>query len=171
MDEHENFDGLHARLLGGSRCSCCGSQAVEHRRRSRRHDVRHCPSKRCRGCTKILGKDHPAVKSALHNARDLKNVRDMLTHFDAYAMGTGNLQKSLDGSDGHFGWLPVWNSDETILILTQRRGEEQGTHYEVPINAALRAVAALVLAAAASLGMQPSPLLERVTSTETTPSD
>jgi hypothetical protein len=124
---------------------------------------------RCRtlvaGATKILGKDHEAVKSALHGARDLKNVRDMLTHFDACAMGTGNLQKPLEGADGPFGWLPMWHSDETISILTRRRGEEEATHYGVPIHKALRSVGVLVLAAATSLSMKPSPLFERLTST------
>lgn len=115
------------------------------------------------GATKILGKDHPAVKMALGGARDLKDVRDMLTHFDSYAMGSGNLQKPLAGVDGPFGWLPMWNSDETLVILTRRRGEEEATHYEVPIHRALRAVAALVLAAANSLSMEPSPLLKRLT--------
>ncbi len=49
----------------------------------------------------------PTVKSALDEARDLKNARDKLTHFDAYAMGTGNLQKPLNGADGPFEWMPM----------------------------------------------------------------
>lgn len=117
------------------------------------------------GATKILGSNHVAVKSAVAEAKDLKNVRDMLTHFDAYAMGTGNLQKPLEGVDGPFGWWPMWNSNETILILTRRRGEEGATHYEVPIHKALRSVAGLVLAAVMSLGMESSELLERLTGT------
>lgn len=115
------------------------------------------------GATKVLGTDHPAVHSCLSEVRDLKNVRDMLTHFDAYAMGTGNLQKSLDGADGPFGWLPMWNSPETILILTRRKGGAEATQYEVPIHKALRSVAALVAATANSMSMQPSLLLERLT--------
>jgi hypothetical protein len=118
------------------------------------------------GATKVLGKDHAAVKACEDEAKDLKNVRDMLTHFDDYAMGTGNLQKSLDGVDGPFGWMPMWNSPETILILTRRQGEDEATHYEVPIHKALKSVAVLVAAAADSLNMTPSSILEKLTGTE-----
>lgn len=117
------------------------------------------------GATKILGKNHAAVKQALDEVKDVKDVRDMLTHFDAYTTGTGKLQKSLDDSDGPFAWWPMWNSGETILILTRRRGEEEATHYEVSIHKAPRSVAVLVLAAATSLSIEPSPLLERLTNT------
>ena len=115
------------------------------------------------GATKLLGKDHPAVKECLAKTPDLKNVRDMVTHFDDYALGTGNLQKSLDGSAGPFGWMPIWTSPETILVLTRRKGEEMATHYEVAIHDALRAVAVLVSAAAASLKVPSSALVERLT--------
>lgn len=118
------------------------------------------------GAMKILGKDNASVKACLDEAKDLRNVRDMLTHFDDYAMGTGHLQKSLDGVDGSFGWVPLWNSPETILILTRRRGEEEVTHYEVSIHKALKSVAVLVAAAADSLNMKPSSLLEKLTRTE-----
>ena len=114
------------------------------------------------GATKILGKDHAAVRACLDEVKDLKNVRDMLTHFDDYAMGTGNLQKSLDGVDGPFGWMPMWNSSETIMILTRRRGEDEATHYEVPIHTAMMSVAVLVAAAADSLNLKPSPLLNKL---------
>lgn len=117
------------------------------------------------GATKLLGRNHPAVKDCRVKTRDLKNVRDMVTHFDDYALGTGNLQKSLDGSDGPFGWMPMWNSPETILILTRRKGEEMATSYEVAIHDALKAVAVLVGAAAASLNAKPSALVERLTAT------
>jgi hypothetical protein len=59
--------------------------------------------------------------------------------------------------------MPMWNSNETILILARRRGEEEATHYEVPIHKALAAVAILVAAAASSLGVEASPLLQRLT--------
>lgn len=117
------------------------------------------------GATKLLGKNHRAVKECLAKTRDLKNVRDMVTHFDDYALGTGNLQKSLDGSDGAFGWMPMWNSPETLLILTRRKGEEMATRYEVAIHDALKAVAVLVGAAAASLNVGPSALVARLTAT------
>ena len=74
------------------------------------------------GATKLLGKNHPAVKECLAETQDLRDVRDMLTHFDDYAMGTGNLQKSLDGGGGPYGWIPMWHSPETIFILTRRKG-------------------------------------------------
>jgi hypothetical protein len=117
------------------------------------------------GATRLLGKNHAAVEKCLAETRDLKNVRDMLTHFDDYALGTGNLQRSLDGSDGAFGWMPMWNSPETILILTRRKGEEMATQYEVAIHDALKAVAVLVGVAAASLNVGPSALVERLTTT------
>ncbi len=115
------------------------------------------------GATKLLGKNHPAVEECLTRTQDLKNVRDMVTHFDDYALGTGKLQQSVDGSDGSFGWMPMWNSPETILILTRRKGEHVATHYEVAIHDVLRAVAVLVRTAADSLNVEPSTLLERLT--------
>lgn len=115
------------------------------------------------GASRILGKGDQAVQKCLHDVRDLKDVRDMLTHFDEYTSGTGKLQKSPEGTDGPFGWMPMWNSDETMLILTRRRGEEQASHYEVPIHKALRSVAALVAAAADSMNVKHTPLLERLT--------
>lgn len=115
------------------------------------------------GATKLLGKGHSAVKGCLLKTPDLRNVRDMVTHFDAYSLGTGNLQKSLDGSDGPFGWMPMWNSPETVLILTRRKGEPRATTYEVAIHDALKAVAVLVGAAAASLNTEPSALINRLT--------
>jgi hypothetical protein len=81
------------------------------------------------GARKVLGKAHPAVLACSKDARDLRAVRDMLTHFDHYTTGTGNLQKPLDGADGPFGWMPVWNSEETLLILMRRRGEDLPTSY------------------------------------------
>lgn len=117
------------------------------------------------GATKLLGKHHPAVKDFLARTRDLKDVRDMVTHFDDYALGTGKLQKSLDGSAGPFAWMPMWNSPETVLILTRRKGEEIATKYEVAIHDALKAVATLVSAAAESLSVEPSVLLKRLTAT------
>jgi hypothetical protein len=114
------------------------------------------------GATKIVGTDHAAVKACLDEVTDLKNVRDMLTHFDGYAIGAGNLQKSVSGSDGPFGWMPMWNSPETIVILTRRKGDAEATYYEVPIGDALRSVALLVAAAAASLKWKPSALLEKL---------
>ena len=44
------------------------------------------------GATKILGRGHPAVKACLSELPDLKDVRDMLTHFDEYVVGGGRLQ-------------------------------------------------------------------------------
>lgn len=115
------------------------------------------------GATKVLGRGHPAVQKCLAEVKDLKDVRDMLTHFDDYATGRGNLQESLDRSKGPFGWMPMWNSDETIRILTRRMGEKEATIYEVQIHRALKAVAVLVSTAAHSMNAKPSPLLERLT--------
>lgn len=117
------------------------------------------------GATKVLGEDHAAVKACKDEAKDLKDVRDMLTHFNEYAIGVGKLQRSLDGVDGASAWMPMWNSPETILILTRRKGEEEATAYEVPIHRTLRSVAVLVAAAADSLNMKPSSLLRRLSGT------
>jgi len=118
------------------------------------------------GATRLLGEHHPAVEVCLKQVPDLKAVRDMFTHFDEYALGTGRLQKPAPGTDGPFGWWPMWNSNETILILARRRGEEEATHYQVPIHTALVAAAGVVAAAASSLGLEPSPLLQRLTGNE-----
>ena len=114
------------------------------------------------GATRLLGRDHPAVAECLRRAPDLKNVRDMVTHFDEYATGTGRLQRSTDGSDGPFGWTPMWSSPETLLLLTRRKGQSDATHYEVAVHDALRAVAAIVFAAAESQGVEPGPVLRRL---------
>jgi hypothetical protein len=102
------------------------------------------------GATQLLGADHSAVAECLAETRDLKAMRDMLTHFDEYTLGNGRLQRGRAGvepvMDG-FGWLPFWNTDETMLILSRRNGEETPTSYEVSIHEALRSVAKLVTAA------------------------
>lgn len=116
------------------------------------------------GAIKLLGKGDPAVKVYLPMSQSLKDVRDMFTHFDEYALGKGKLQKSLDGATGPFGWMPMWNTDETFLILNRRKGEDLAVEYEVNIHTALTGVAALVAAAATKLGKEPSSLLLRLTS-------
>ncbi|QDO88563.1 hypothetical protein FNH13_09615 [Ornithinimicrobium ciconiae] len=115
------------------------------------------------GATKVLGKGTKAVQAFNKKASALSDVRDMLTHFDAYAVGEGRLQKPLGEEDGPFGWMPMWNSPETILILCRRRGEEIPTRYEVTIQPTLVAVAELVSAAAVALGVERSPLVKRLT--------
>ncbi|MGY1844434.1 hypothetical protein [Modestobacter sp. SYSU DS0875] len=114
------------------------------------------------GAIKFLGKDDPAVKAYFEQSQDLKDVRDMFTHFDEYALGKGKLQKSLDGTGGPFGWMPMWNTDETFLILNRRKGETLPTEYRVNIHSALKSVAALVAAAAAKMNKTPSALLIRL---------
>ncbi len=91
-------------------------------------------------------------------------MRVMFTHFDEYALGKGRLQKSPDGSTGSFGWMPMWNTDETFLILNRRKGEDLPTEYEVNIHSALKSVAALVAAAVEKLNKTPSALLVKLTS-------
>ena len=118
------------------------------------------------GATKILGHDHAAVRACLDEVKDLKNIRDMLTHFDEYASGTGRLQRSVDGVDGPYGWMPMWNSPETILMLTRRKGQELPTYYEVSIHPALKSVAVLVAAANTSLNRKPSPFLDKLSGAE-----
>lgn len=114
------------------------------------------------GAARVLGNDHPAVEACLAEVGDLKDVRDMFTHFDAYVTGTGNLQKGEPGAEG-FGWMPMWSSPEVITILNRPKGEELPTTYVVSIHRALKAVAVLVLAAAESLGITPSALLAKLT--------
>lgn len=115
------------------------------------------------GAIKLLGKGDPAVKAYLPKSQSLQDVRDMFTHFDEYALGKGKLQKSLDRATGPFGWMTMWITDETFLILNRRKGQEWATEYEVNIHSALTAVAALVAAAATKLGKELSPLLLRLT--------
>ena len=114
------------------------------------------------GATKILGRGHPAVKGCLSESPDLKDVRDMLTHFDEYAVGGGRLQAPEGGGDGAFGWLPMWNAPGTLSILNRRRGDELPTEYRVTVADALRSVAALVGAADASLGLPRSSVVARL---------
>lgn len=118
------------------------------------------------GAIKVVGKGHVAALEFFDDVPDLKNVRDMLTHFDDYVMGKGDLQKSPDGKKGPFGWMPMWNSDETLAILNRAKGEEVPTLYEVPIHAALKSTADLVAAAAKFLDVELSPLLKKLTETE-----
>jgi len=76
------------------------------------------------GARKVLGKGHVAVLAFHQQVPGLKDVRDMLTHFDDYAIGKGDLQKSTDGKKGPFGWMPMWNPDETVAILNRAKGED-----------------------------------------------
>ncbi len=115
------------------------------------------------GAVKVLGKGANAVQMFSKKASALSDVRDMPTHFDAYAVGEGKLQKPLGEEDGPFGWMPMWNSPETILILSRRRGEENPTSYEVTIQPTLVAVAELVSAAAVAMGVEPSPPVKKLT--------
>ena len=115
------------------------------------------------GAIKLLGKRLKAVQTYRAKASDLTHVRDMLTHFDEYATGEGKLQKPTNDEDGAFGWMPLWNSPETILILNRRRGDEIPTRYEVAIQPTLVAVAELVGAAADAMGRDPSPLVKKLT--------
>jgi hypothetical protein len=115
------------------------------------------------GAIKVLGKGDPAVKAYFAQSQDLKEVRDMFTHFDEYALGKGKLQKSLDGTTGPFGWMPMWNTDETFLILNRRKGETLPTEHKVNIHSALKSVAVLVAAAAARMNKTPSALLIKLT--------
>lgn len=115
------------------------------------------------GAIKLLGKGTKAVQTYHAKTGDLTHVRDMLTHFDEYAIGEGKLQKPTDDEDGPFGWMPMWNSSETILKLNRRRGEEIPTRYEVAIQPTLVAVAELVGVAADAMGRLPSPLVKMLT--------
>jgi hypothetical protein len=123
------------------------------------------------GAVKVIGKGHVAALAFLEKVPDLKDVRDMLTHFDDYAIGKGDLQKAADGKTGPFGWMPMWNSDETMAILNRRKGEEEATLYEVPIHTALKATAVLVMAAAAFLDVEPSPMLAKLSGNDGAPDD
>lgn len=115
------------------------------------------------GATRLLGRDHLEVRACLAAAGDLKDVRDMLTHFDDYAIGSGRLQRSSGDTSGPYGWMPMWNYPESIAILNRRQGEKEATSYEVSLHEALRAVAGLVGAAGASMGFGPSQVVERLT--------
>lgn len=92
---------------------------------------------------------------------DLRDVRNMFTHFDAYVTGKGNLQQGESGAQG-FGWMPMWSSPEVITIINRAMGEDLPTTYEVSIHKALKAAAVLVAAGAESLGVTPSPLVEQL---------
>jgi hypothetical protein len=118
------------------------------------------------GAIKVVGKGHVAALEFFDDVPDLKDVRDMLTHFDDYVMGKGDLQKSPDGKKGPFGWMPMWNSDETLAILNRAKGVEVPTLYEVPIHTALKSTAVLVAAAAKFLEVELSPLLKKLTEAE-----
>ena len=132
------------------------------------------------GAIRTLGQGNHEVQKYKLVAGDLKDVRDMLTHFDEYALGEGKLQEKIAVSEpgaeevdevleelpDFFGWMPMWNSDETMMILNRRKGEVEATVYEVPIHEALKNVAILVSAAAKSIGKKPSALLEKLTETD-----
>lgn len=126
------------------------------------------------GAARTLGKGHHAVQQYSKVAGDLKDVRDMLVHFDAYAVGDGKLQEKAAGvaqvskknesvESEVFGWMTQWATDETMIILNRRKGDFEATLYEVPIHAALRNVAILVAVGVKSIREKPSPLLRRLT--------
>jgi hypothetical protein len=140
-----------------------------------------------------VGKGHVAALKFAQEFPDWKHVRDMLTHFDAYAIGEGNLQKKLEETAGAlpanaepievepkttpkknggsvaeqpkpiaWGWMPMWDSGETIRILVRRKGEAEATFYEVSLHKALKAVAVLLSAAAALLEHESSELMKKL---------
>ena len=68
------------------------------------------------GAIKLLGKDDPDVKAYLPKSQSLKHVRDISHPLRRVRPRRGKAQKSLDGTTGPFGWMPMWNADETFLI-------------------------------------------------------
>jgi hypothetical protein len=50
-----------------------------------------------RAAYRILGPTHQAILAFEAAAPDLKNLRDMIEHFDAYLVGEGNLQETTSG--------------------------------------------------------------------------
>ena len=57
-----------------------------------------------RGAERLLGRDHPALRDFRAAVPDAVNVRDVVGHFDAYALGKGALQKKglIRGDIAHF---------------------------------------------------------------------
>lgn len=116
------------------------------------------------GATNILGKNHEAVRVFHEKGKYLKDARDMLTHFEDYALDEGKLQKSPDAGDRYGPWFTEWGSGETLTVWLNRSGSgEKSTPYPVPIHETLRSVATLVAAALESVGKQRSELIERLT--------
>ena len=118
------------------------------------------------GAARVLGNDDVAVTECLTQVKDLKNVRDMLTHFDEYIAGSGRLQKGEKGAEGTVGWWSMWSSPEVMTLMNRAKGDEVPTEYTVWIHDALTAVAHLVATAAKQFDVPPSPLLEKLTGQE-----
>lgn len=118
--------------------------------------------------SKVLGYGHIAVRAHLDANPDLKSVRDMLTHVDDYALGTGRLQKpAAVDNDQDFAWIPMWNSPETLLIRVRRQGENEGKDYRVRTRDAVISTAHLVATAVEHVHGTRSTLLDQLTGVST----
>ena len=115
---------------------------------------------------RCLGRNHEAVTKLHASCPDLKNARDMLTHFEDYVVGNGNLQKeakqeirraaSEQGDTlGRVPWLALWSGSEehqSLTILTHSDASGTPTAYTVDVQQTMRAVAIAVATAAAEAG-------------------
>lgn len=119
------------------------------------------------GAQLVLGKGAKAVQEFRQQSA-LKDIRDMLSHFDQYLAGQGNLQWEgpSDVADYKSPWMVLMAGDPTrVVIMTRTASKGDQTMFEVELEGTLREVAALVAAALREVGIKaPSPTIETILS-------
>lgn len=108
----------------------------------------------------VLGEQHEAVALLDGRVADLKQCRDMLSHFEEYVSGSGRLQAKASGVEAP--WLPMWsgsgNSNE-VAFHTEVGNPPTPRTYFVNLQDALTAISrALVTAINETKGEGASPL-------------
>lgn len=124
---------------------------------------------------KQLGSNHPACVRVGNTSPDLKDARDMLSHFDEYAFGDGRLQgpakKQLSGQatdEGNRGrqvpWVAMWSGSSgsegshavlTLLTHTDDSGTARSVVVDIPVT--VKVLADALDAAATDAGVATPP--------------
>lgn len=116
--------------------------------------------------TELLGADHVAIVRIDQVAPDLKQCRDMLSHFEDYVVGSGRLQsKSATGE--RVPWWVMWgggNDCQELAFVTKTGNPAQTTTYWVNIQDTLHAIAAALVISIEELQLGQCPRwLEEIT--------
>jgi hypothetical protein len=105
-----------------------------------------------RAAYRILGPTHQAILAFEAAAPDLKNLRDMIEHFDAHLVEEGNLQETTSGLRAPFMVMSTGDGQShQIVVLTHVRREQRS--YVVDSLPSLKAAAGLVRTALDTAGI------------------
>lgn len=109
------------------------------------------------GARLVLGRGATAVQE-FEQQSALKDIRDMLSHFDEYLAGQGNLQWEgpEDTADYKSPWMVMMAGEPTRIVIMTRTAATGGeqTMFDVELASTLREVARLVAAALREAGIK-----------------